>query len=179
MSVKKKVICFVDNIKFDVLHSAYRTTLLGVLMEVKDQIRMQMEALDISFKELATRCEVSEQTCRFWVMGRNSPKKGRIQAVEQALSFKIDFSEGRNQGPTVAENLEATDIEMFLRLRKLPPVARVLFEKVINEFVLLQQQVNVLKQVGTQTSATPPKKAPPVKTHAVAVKKPKPPIDNK
>lgn len=132
-------------------------------MEVKDQIRMRMEALDMSFKELANRCDVTEQTCRFWTMGRNAPKKNRIQAVERALSFKIDFSEGKSQGPTVSENLEASDIEMFLRLRKLPASTRVVFEKMINEFMVLQQQVNVLKQsdsaLGSAAVNTQPTRA--------------------
>ena len=126
-------------------------------MEVKDQIRMRMEALDMSYKELATRCDVTEQTCRFWTMGRNAPKKDRIQAVERALSFKIDFSEGKNQGPTVSENLEAGDIEMFLRLRKLPPTTRVVFEKMINEFLVLQHKVGELRRTEDMFGDAQPK----------------------
>ena len=133
----------------------------------------------MTYRELASRCEVTEQTCRFWTMGRNAPKKNRIQAVERALSFKIDFSEGKSQGPTVSENLEASDIEMFLRLRKLPPTTRVIFEKMINEFMLLQQQVSVFKQSDSVFSAAEVNTQP-AKSRITRAARPKPaPTHNK
>ena len=148
-------------------------------MKVGDQIRVRMEALEMTYRELASRCEVTEQTCRFWTMGRNAPKKNRIQAVERALSFKIDFSEGKSQGPTVSENLEATDIEMFLRLRKLPPTTRMIFEKMINEFMLLQQQISVFKQSDSVFSAAEVNTQP-TKSRITRAARPKPaPTHNK
>lgn len=105
-------------------------------MLVKDQIRMQMDRLGVSHRELANRIGTSEQTARFWTAGRSYPAKKRIPALEQALSFKLDFSEGtKEQGPTVSSAMEAADIELFLKIRRLPPSVRLVFEQLVDVYV--------------------------------------------
>lgn len=105
-------------------------------MLVKDQIRMQMDRLGVSHRELAKRIGTSEQTARFWTAGRSYPAKKRIPAIEQALSFKLDFSEGsKEQGPTVSSAMEAADIELFLKLRRLPPTVRLVFEQLVDVYL--------------------------------------------
>ena len=81
-------------------------------MLIKDQIRMAMDRLGVSHREFASRVGTSEQTARFWTAGRSYPAKKRIPAIEQALSFKLDFSEGSKiQGPTVAAAMEAAGLD--------------------------------------------------------------------
>lgn len=105
-------------------------------MLVKDQIRMQMDRLGVSHRELAKRIGISEQTARFWTSGRSYPAKKRIPDIEQALSFKLDFSEGAKvQGPTVSAAMEAADIELFLKLRRLPPSVRLVFEQLVDVYL--------------------------------------------
>ena len=102
-------------------------------MQAKDQIRLQMDRLGVSPRELAKRIETSEQTIRFWMAGRSYPAKKRVADLEAALSFKLDFSEGgQPRGPTVESTMEAADIGLFLKLRKLPPSVRVTFEKLVD-----------------------------------------------
>lgn len=101
-------------------------------MLVKDQIRIQMNRLGVSARELAGRVGTSEQTVRGWISGRSFPAKKRIPILEKALSFRLDFSEGATvQGPTVEAAMEAADIELFLRLRKLPAPTRRALDKLV------------------------------------------------
>lgn len=105
-------------------------------MLVKDQIRMQMDRLGVSHRELAQRIGTSEQTARFWTSGRSYPAKKRIPDLERVLSFKLDFSEGSKvQGPTVSAAMEAADIELFLKLRRLPPAVRLVFEQLVDVYL--------------------------------------------
>ncbi len=105
-------------------------------MLVKDQIRMQMDRLGVSHRELAKRIGISEQTARFWTSGRSYPAKKRIPELEQALSFKLDFSEGAGvHGPTVSSAMEAADIELFLKLRRLPTAVRLVFEQLVDVYL--------------------------------------------
>ena len=82
---------------------------------------MQMDRPGVSHRELAKRIGTPGQTARLCTAGRSCPEKRRIPSIEQALSFKLDFSEGsKEQGPTVSSAMEAADIELFLKLRRLP-----------------------------------------------------------
>ena len=124
-------------------------------MQVKDQIRARMESLGISYRQLALRCEVSEQTVRFWTSGRSYPKKARIPALEKALSFKLDFGEGQlSQGVTVESTMEASDIELFLKLRRMPVIARMTFEKLVDLY-LNQQPTEPFLDRSSDAKITP------------------------
>jgi transcriptional regulator with XRE-family HTH domain len=99
-------------------------------MLVKDQIRIRMEQLKISVAELASRLGVSNQTVRHWLSGRSFPGKSKTPDLERALSFKLDYSEGAsNNVPTVESSLQATDVETFLAISRLPPEIKHLFGK--------------------------------------------------
>lgn len=106
-------------------------------MLIKDQLRVRMEQLGVSVPELARRVGVSNQTVRFWLDGRNFPGKRHAPAVEKALSFRLDFSEGGDsmQSPTVSSMMERTDIELFLLINKLPPDLKLHFHRMIEVLV--------------------------------------------
>lgn len=104
-------------------------------MLVKDQLKLRMEDLDISVTELARRVQVSNQTVRHWLSGRNLPGKSQLAALEKALgpNFKVDFS-GVYEAPIaqapppVAEppvsqsvELRRKDAELFIMISQLSP----------------------------------------------------------
>jgi transcriptional regulator with XRE-family HTH domain len=107
-------------------------------VKVKDQIRIRMDQMGVEIGELAKRLGVSNQSVRHWLSGRSFPGKAQIPGLEQALSFKLDFSEGANQGPTVESEMSRTDVEMLLIISKLPPDIKVLFFKLATAFSRLQ-----------------------------------------
>jgi len=97
-------------------------------MKVKDQLRLQMERMHVSVKELSERLDVSDQTVRHWLSGRSFPGKSKTAALDQALNFKIDYSEGavptlpsdgRPEAPSVG--LSRTDIETLMAISRMPP----------------------------------------------------------
>jgi transcriptional regulator with XRE-family HTH domain len=87
-------------------------------MEVKDQLRHRMNGLGISVKELSERLGVSGQTVRHWLSGRSFPGKSIAPALEKALSFKLDYTQGA--GANLPTATEREDIEGFLAIRNLP-----------------------------------------------------------
>lgn len=105
-------------------------------MEVKDQIKIRMDELGINPPELGRRVGVSAQSVRFWLSGRSFPGKAKTTLLENALSFKLNFSEGLNEySATVEEGLHQTDIETFLAITKLPPQLKHIFSKLAQEIV--------------------------------------------
>ena len=99
-------------------------------MEIKDQLRIQMERLSIPVSELARRVGVSQQSVRYWLIGRSFPGKAKTQLLERELSFKLDYSEGEIvQGPTVEASLRQTDIETFIDFQNLPPEMKLLISQ--------------------------------------------------
>lgn len=91
-------------------------------MKVSDQIKTRMEQLGITVPELARRAKCSPQSVRFWLAGRNMPRKRRAAALEHALSFSIDWTEGgatRGQ-PTAAALLNQSDVELMMKMSRLP-----------------------------------------------------------
>lgn len=104
-------------------------------MLVKDQIRVQMEKLGVDVPELARRVGVSNQSIRHWLAGRSFPGKRHTPALEKALSFKLDFSEGNTPSgaATVDASLQKTDIELFLLINRLPPQMKLIIERLVRE----------------------------------------------
>ena len=99
-------------------------------MEIKDQIRLQMDRLSMPVSEVAKRLGVSHQTVRYWLIGRSFPGKAKTQLLESSLSFKLDYSEGAiASGPTVEASLRQTDIETFIDFQSLPPEMKLLISQ--------------------------------------------------
>lgn len=98
-------------------------------MQVKDQIKVRREQLGVSVQELAKRLKVSAQAVRYWESGRSYPGKGKTAALEAALSFNIDWTEGARalaKQPTVQSMIAAGDVSLLLEIAKLPPPAKAL-----------------------------------------------------
>jgi transcriptional regulator with XRE-family HTH domain len=92
-------------------------------MQIKDQIRARREQLGISVQELAKRVGVSGQAIRHWESGRSFPGKSKAPSVEAALSFTLDWTEGRKATaaqPQMASLIEQGDIDLLLLLCRLP-----------------------------------------------------------
>lgn len=104
-------------------------------MLVKDQIRSRMTQLGISVPTLAKQLDVSEQSVRFWLAGRNLPGKRHASNLEAALSCTINWTEGARQGdrPTAAHLLEQADVEIMLKVSKLPMSIKILFGRLADE----------------------------------------------
>ena len=101
-------------------------------MEIKDQLRIQMDKLGIPVSELARRMGVSHQSVRFWLIGRSFPGKAKTHLLESVLSFKLDYSEGEvAPGPTVEASLRQTDIETFIDFQNLPAEMKTLISQLI------------------------------------------------
>lgn len=127
-------------------------------MKIKDQIRIRREALGMSMKELADRVDVTEQAVRHWENGRSFPGKSKMQLVERALSFNIDWTEGSgaNQKTAVAM-VDPRDMELLVTLARLPLRAKQLFA----ELAIIHAEA-VDKARGVEAQQAPP--APPAKT---------------
>jgi transcriptional regulator with XRE-family HTH domain len=107
-------------------------------MLVKDQLRIRMEELGVSVRELSERIEVSDQTVRHWLSGRSFPGKSKAPALERALSFKLDYSEGSMPADaTVESTMQKTDVETFLAISRLPPEIKMIFGKLAEAIVRL------------------------------------------
>jgi transcriptional regulator with XRE-family HTH domain len=108
---------------------AQQISTTGVNMLIKDQIRARREQLGISVAELAKRVGVSGQAIRHWESGRSFPGKSKAPDVETALSFTLDWTEGRKAvaaQPQMAALIEQGDIELLLLLCRLPTPFKVL-----------------------------------------------------
>lgn len=93
-------------------------------MKVKDQIKARREQLGISLTELSKRIGVSAQAVRFWESGRSYPTRSKIPALESALSFALDWSEGEHPvqaGAQVTTLIDPKDIDLLLVIARLPP----------------------------------------------------------
>lgn len=130
-------------------------------MLIKDQIRSRRESLGLSMQQLADRVGLTEQAIRHWESGRSFPGKSKMAALEQALSFTLDWTEGRNaegQGKTAASMVDQGDIELVLVIARLPQQAKTL----IGDLARMH-----LEAVDRARSATPPP-APAVATPSPA-----------
>jgi transcriptional regulator with XRE-family HTH domain len=106
-------------------------------MQVKEQIRLRMTELQVSVKQLSVALGVSDQTVRHWLSGRSFPGKSKAPALERALSFKLDYSQGATQhlaaySQGTAQHLPAdarADVEGLLAITRLPPnIRKLIFE---------------------------------------------------
>ena len=109
-------------------------------MRVPEQIRARREQLAITVRELAKRVRVSEQAVRHWEAGRSFPSKATARLVEAALSFTIDWTEGKAvQGRPVGANalIGQGDVELLLLLVRLPANVKKHFAALASEYVAL------------------------------------------
>lgn len=108
-------------------------------MLVKDQLKIQMDQLKMPVSELAKRVGVSGQSVRHWLAGRSFPGKAKCNLIEEALSFKLDFSEGESaQSITVEQTLKQSSVNTLLVISRLEPEVQLLFAKLAAKFVDLQ-----------------------------------------
>ena len=106
-------------------------------MLVKDQLRVRMDQLEMPVNELARRVGVSGQSVRHWLAGRSFPGKAKCNLIEEALTFKLDYSEGNTgQTETIDQKLVQTDMAARNAISQLPPDVQVLFMKLAAEYVL-------------------------------------------
>lgn len=92
-------------------------------MKIKDQIRARREQLGVSVTELANRVGVTTQAIRYWEAGRSFPGKSKAPLVESALSFVLDWTEGKKAAaikPQMAALVAQEDIDLLLLLSRLP-----------------------------------------------------------
>lgn len=92
-------------------------------MQIKEQIRARREQLGVSVSELARRVGVSAQSVRHWESGRSFPGKSKAPHVESALSFTLDWTEGKRTSaaqPQMAALVAQGDIDLLLLLCRLP-----------------------------------------------------------
>jgi transcriptional regulator with XRE-family HTH domain len=136
-------------------------------MRVSEQIRARREQLGVTVRELAKRAKVSEQAVRHWEGGRSFPGKATARRVESALSFTIDWTEGKStQGRPVGANalIGQEDVELLLVLVRLPPPVKKMFADLASAFVLshkprprtadiTEEQKNAVEEGGEQQRA--------------------------
>ena len=104
-------------------------------MKVKDQLRMRREQLGVTVHELADRLGVSAQAVRHWESGRSFPGKTKTGAIEEALSFTIDWTEGARAGSHRAQSgalIDPNDVALLLQIGRLPPPAKALIGDLID-----------------------------------------------
>lgn len=104
-------------------------------MRVKDQLKVRREQLGVSVQELAKRLGVSAQAIRHWENGRSFPGKSKTAALEAALSFNIDWTEGSRaaaQRQQAASLIDPNDVELLLKIARLPPPAKALFGSLVD-----------------------------------------------
>lgn len=104
-------------------------------MKIKDQIRARREQLGVSVNELANRVGVSSQAIRYWESGRSFPGKSKAPSVESALSFVLDWTEGKKAAaikPQMAALVSQEDIDLLLLLSRLPVSFKELIASVAN-----------------------------------------------
>lgn len=117
-------------------------------MLVKDQIRSRMDQLGIKVPGLAKQLGTSEQTVRFWLNGRNLPGKSFRAPLEAALSCSIDWAESTRPGerPSASSLLEQGDVELMLKMSRLPVSVKILFGKLADEIVSSQRGTSFSEQ---------------------------------
>lgn len=102
-------------------------------MEVKDQLRVRMDQLQVGVGELAKYCGVSNQSVRHWLSGRSYPGKRHIPQIEKRLNIKLDFSpDTPSSVPTTESTLQAQDIALFMKISKLAPEFKVSISHLID-----------------------------------------------
>lgn len=92
-------------------------------MKIGEQIRARREQLGVSVTELAKRVGVSTQAVRYWESSRSFPGKSKAPDVESALSFSLDWAEGKRVNPAqpqMASLVDRGDVELLLTLSRLP-----------------------------------------------------------
>jgi len=107
-------------------------------MKVKDQIKARREQLGITIEGLAKRIGVSHQAVRHWEAGRSFPSKSKAPKVEEALSFRIDWTEGvksRLDRPDITSLLDQEDIDLLLVIRKLPSSVKRIIEQFARSYM--------------------------------------------
>lgn len=105
-------------------------------MLIKDQIRTRREQLGLSLVQLAQRIGLTEQSLRHWEAGRSNPTKRNAPKLEEALGIQLDWTEGRNSpGPSAANLLNHADIELLLKLTRLPVPVKTLFGRLADEYL--------------------------------------------
>lgn len=127
-------------------------------MLVKDQLRVRMDQLGISVTELAKRLEVSNQSVRHWLTGRSFPGKRHVPQLERELSFKLDFSEGNTPHvtPTVDATLQQTDIELFIKISKLPADMKLVVKDLVDTMYMRMTPEPAPAPVAARHSASRP-----------------------
>lgn len=130
-------------------------------MLMKDQLRVRMDQLNMTPAELGRRVGVSGQSVRHWIDGRNFPTKAKTYLLEQALTCKLDFSEGQSeQSVTVDETLRMADIETFMAISKLPPDVQGLITQLAQRFLELQSGASSMVRDEPDLSRLPAANAP-------------------
>lgn len=100
-------------------------------MKIKDQVRARREQLGVTIEGLAKRVGVSHQAVRHWEAGRSFPGKSKAPKLEEALSFRLDWTEGvksRLERPDITSLLDQEDIDILLVIRKLPASVKKIIE---------------------------------------------------
>jgi transcriptional regulator with XRE-family HTH domain len=115
--VNGKLLLYVRNSCATTAHSA------STHMKIGEQIRARREQLGVSVNELANRAGVSAQAVRYWESSRSFPGKSKAPGVEAALSFTLDWTEGKRVNPAqpqMASLVNREDVELLLVLGRLP-----------------------------------------------------------
>lgn len=106
-------------------------------MLIKDQIKSRMTQLGITVPQLAKQLDVSEQSVRFWTAGRNRPGKRHAAKLEAALSCSINWTESSrgSDRPTATNLLDQADVELMLKMSRLPMPIKILIGNLADEIV--------------------------------------------
>lgn len=121
----------------------------------------------MTMRELADRVGVTEQAVRWWEEGRSYPRKKVAPLIEQALSFQIDWAEGRGDpNRTAAAMVDEGDMQLLLKIAKLPANSKQAFKH------LVDVHLEAVERARSSTPAEPaPRAAPaPAPTPAPAKK---------
>lgn len=101
-------------------------------MKIGEQIKTRREELGMTIKELADRVGVTPQSIRNWERGeRQQPRPENYKALQRALSFRLDLSEGSQPVETQSAGAMMTqgDVDLLLVIARLPPQAKKLFDE--------------------------------------------------
>ena len=120
-------------------------------MLIKDQIRTRREQLGLSLVQLAERVGLTEQSLRHWEAGRSNPTKKNAPKLEDALGIQLDWTEGRaSPGPSAANLLNHADIELLLKLTRLPVPVKTLFGRLADEYLISHVTEPFIQRNGSQ-----------------------------
>ena len=128
-------------------------------MKVGQQIQFRMDQLGVSVPELARRIGVSAQAIRFWLTGRSFPGKRHAPALEKALSFTVDYTEGAAKSAgreNASELMNKFDLEIALKVAQLTPTMKIALKALVDECLSLQS--------SGRTSLLEKERAAPAKT---------------